>query len=115
MKNGARIGRARLFGLTAGEVGAGIARNAAGCRLQVIQENRPREVEALRVSDPGRRLQVGQFLEGLDAFGDHRHAERLAQRFDRPQNALAARAHMDIRDEGAVDLDLVGGDVGKRR
>ena len=43
-----------------------------------------------------------------------RHAERMAERLDRPQDALAARPLVDRGDEGAVDLDLVGGDVGER-
>ena len=84
-------------------------------RLEFFQENRPGEIIALRVADLGGGLQISQLLEGFDAFGDHGHAERFAQRFDRPQDALAARALMDVGDEGAVDLDLVGGDIGQRR
>jgi hypothetical protein len=84
-------------------------------RLQFLQENRLGEIIALRVADLGRGLQIGQFLEGLDAFGDHGHAERFAERLDGAQDALAARALVDVRNEGAVDLDLVGGDIGQRR
>ena len=76
--------------------------------------DRPREVIALGVTDLGRGLQIGQFLEAFQAFGDHGHAERFAQGLDRPQDALAARTLMDVGDEGAVNLDLVGGDVGQR-
>ena len=88
---GARIGRAALLRRPACQTGARLAGDRDG-RLEFFEKDRPREVEPLRVADLGRGLQIGQLLEGLDAFGDHGHAERFAQRFDRPQDALAARA-----------------------
>src|SRR6267143_1955231 len=42
---------------------------ARGRELEVFQESRPREVIALGVTDLGRGLQIGQFLEAFDAFG----------------------------------------------
>src|ERR1700684_1858020 len=73
-------------------------------QLQLFQENGPGKIKTLRVANPGGRLQVRQFLKRLDAFRDHGHAQRLGERFDRPQNSLAARAKMDIADEGTIDL-----------
>src|SRR5258708_33896554 len=57
------------------------------------------EVIPLRVADPRRRLQIGELLERLDPFGHDCHAERMAERLDRPQDALAARALVNGRDE----------------
>src|ERR1700687_6144307 len=110
----ARIGRASFQQRAAGRTDAYAAEDP-NRRLEFFKENRPGKIEALRIADLGGGLQIGEFLEGFDAFRDHGHAKRLAQRFDRPQNALAARALMDVGDEGAVDLDLIGGDVGQRR
>src|SRR3954447_25869851 len=83
--------------------------------LELLQEDRAREVVALRIADLGRGLQIGELLEGFDALRDHGHAKRLAQGFDRAQDALAARPLMDVGDEGTVDLDLVRRDICKRR
>src|ERR1051326_8063707 len=55
------------------------------------------EIEALRVADAGCRLQIREFLERLDALGDHGHAERGAQGFDRLEHVLAARPLMNAR------------------
>ncbi len=66
----------------------------------------PGEIIALRVADLGRGLEIGELFVGFEPFGDHGHAERLAQGFDRAQDALPARALMDVGDEGTVDLDL---------
>src|ERR1700757_2330828 len=97
-----------------GKAHARLARERGGA-LELLEEDRAGEVIALGVADLGRGLQVGEFLEGFETLRDHRHAERFAQGFDRAQNALAARTPMNIGDEGAVDLDLVRGDVGERR
>src|SRR6266700_4509558 len=103
-----------VLGRPAGEADPRLAGERSG-RPQLLQEDRSCEVVALCIADLGGALEVGQFLEGFDALGDDAHAERLAQGFDRAQDALAARALVDVRDEGAIDLDLVCGDVGKRR
>src|SRR6267154_1693634 len=102
----ARITGAVFLRRAACETAAGFA-GKRNRRRELFEENRPREIIALRVADLGRGLQIGQLLEGFDALGDHGHAERFAERFDRPQNALAARTLMDIGDEGAVDLDFI--------
>src|SRR3954465_7250595 len=82
------------------------------CELQLLQEDRPGKIIALRIPDLGRSLEVGELLVGFDAFGDHGHAERFAQGFDRAQDALVARALMDGGDERAADLDPGGGGGG---
>src|SRR5258708_4259670 len=96
-------------------LGAGIAGTAMPCRRQVFHQNWPGEIVTLRKSDARGGLQESGLFQSLDAFGDDRHAERLAERLDRLQDALAARALVDIGDERSVDLELVGGDVGQRR
>src|SRR5580692_9061196 len=72
-------------------MGAGIAGTAMPRRRQIFHEDGPGIIIALRIADTGGGLQEGDFFRGLDTFGDHRHAERLAERFDGPQDALAAR------------------------
>ena len=81
---------------------------------RILQEERLGEVVALRIADAGGGLQIGQLLEGLDTLGDDGHAQRMAERFDRPQDALAARPLVNGRDERPVDLDLIGGDIRQR-
>ncbi len=61
-----------------------------------------------------RTLEIEQFFKAFDAFGDHRHPQRGAERLDGAQHDLAARPLVNFRDEGAVDLQFVGGDVGER-
>src|SRR5580704_15231531 len=80
-------------------VGAGIAGTTVPCRRQVFHEDRPGIIVALRIADTRGGLQEGDLFQGFDAFGDHRHAERLAECFDGLQDALAARALVNIRDE----------------
>ena len=43
-------------------------------------------------ANSGGGMQVSQFFVSLDALGYDRHAERVAKRLDRPENALTARA-----------------------
>ncbi len=93
--------------------GGGLSRQPA-VGLHLLEKHRLREIIALGVADLGGGLQVGELLEGFHAFCDHGHAERLAQRFDGAQHGLAARPLVDVRDEGTVDLDLVGGDFSQR-
>ncbi|MGY3122593.1 hypothetical protein ACVWXQ_006530 [Bradyrhizobium sp. S3.14.4] len=109
-----RIALPVLLRRAVGHAGTGFAGGGGG-ELELLQEDRPGEIIALRVADLGRGLEIGQLLVGFEAFGDHGHPERFAQGFDRAQDALAARTLMDVGDERAVDLDLVGGDVGERR
>ena len=52
--------------------------------------------------------QIVQALElvlGLDPFGEHRHAEFVAERDDRLEQCIVARALDGRADEGLVDLD----------
>src|SRR3954466_4454389 len=76
----------------------------------VLEEERLRKIEALAISNAGRALQISQFLERFDAFGDHRHPKRVADRLDGFQDALAAWTLVNICDERAIDFDLVGSD-----
>src|SRR5271155_4011641 len=103
------IRRAIFLQWTARQADTRLAGSGSG-RLQLLEEDRLGEIIALRVTDPGGGLQIGEFLEGFDALGDDGHAERFAQGLDRPQDALAAGALVNVGDERAVDLDLVGGD-----
>src|SRR3954451_11048576 len=84
----AGVGRARFRCRTAGDVAAGVAVGRPGKRAELFQENRLGEVKPLGIADLGRGLPIGQFFDRFDAFGDHGHAERFAQGFDRPQNPL---------------------------
>ena len=102
---------ARLAGARVGLDGAGSPPRLA----RPTEYDRRREVIALRDADARVVAQIGELLRGFDAFDDHLRAQRLADRFDRPQQALIARPLMDRGDERAVDLDLVGGDLGERR
>jgi hypothetical protein len=79
----------------------------------VFQQEGLGEVIALRIPDARGGEQIRKLFEAFDALGDDRHTHCLAYRFDRPQNALAARPLVDIGDERAIDLDLVGGNVRK--
>src|SRR5882724_4669931 len=103
-----RVGDAILLDRAARKARSRFARERSR-RPQFLEEDRPGEIITLRVADLGCGLQVGQLLERFDALRDHGHAERFAQRLDRPQDALAAWALVNVRDERAVDLDLVGG------
>src|SRR5687768_13845156 len=103
----ARIDRTAFLRRTACQTGTRFAGDGYR-RPQLFEKDRPREVVPLRIADFRGGLQVGEFLERLDTLGDHDHAERLAQRFDRPEDALAARSPVNVGDEGAVDLDFVG-------
>src|SRR5260370_39664983 len=106
----ARVNRAGFLVRTARRTGARVAQDP-NRRPQFFEKNRPGEIVALRVTDLGGGLQIGEFLEGFDALCDDGHAERFAQRFDRPQDPLAARALMDVGDERPVDLDFVSSDI----
>src|SRR5262245_61716597 len=53
--------------------------------LEVVEEERFREIIPLRLADAGRGLQVGELLERLDPFRHDAHAERMAERLDRAQ------------------------------
>jgi hypothetical protein len=81
-----------------------------GCR-DVLEHEGLREMIALRKTYARCSQQICELLEGLDALRQHRHSERFARRFDPLENTLAARAPMNIGNEGAVDLDLVGSDL----
>ena len=59
--------------------------------------------------------QIGEFVLRLDPFDHHRRVQRLADRLDRPEQALVARPLVDRGDERTVDLDLVGFDLGQGR
>src|ERR1700679_1594723 len=98
----ARIDRPAFQPRAADRIDARLARDPGG-GLEFFQEYRSGKVVALRIADLGGGLQVGEFLERFDAFRDHRHAERLAQRLDRPQDTLAARALVNVGDERTVD------------
>src|SRR5450631_1017165 len=110
----ARINRAAFLVWTARSTGARVAQDP-NRRPEFFEKNRPGEIVALRVTDLGGGLQIGKFLEGFDALRDDGHAEGFAQRFDRPQDPLAAWALVDVGDERPVDLDFVGSDVGQCR
>ena len=70
----------------------------AFCFCMVLEEERLGEIEALAISYAGRTLQISQFFESFDAFGDHRHPKRMADRLDGFQNALAAWTLVNVRD-----------------
>src|SRR3954451_6953748 len=54
------VGRARCRCRTARDAAAGIAIDGPGQRTELFQENRLGEIEALRIADLCRRLQIGQ-------------------------------------------------------
>src|SRR5579862_230284 len=63
-------------------------------------------------------LEEAQLLVGLDAFGDHRQAEALAEAEHGAHDRGRLLVRMDLLDERAVDLDPVerkGAQVRKRR
>src|SRR5207237_1615861 len=110
----ARIGRTVFLQRTTCQSASRFARGPNG-GLELFKKNRSGKIKTLRVADFAGGLEIGELLEGFDALGNDGHAECFAQRFDRPQNSLAARTFMNVGDEGPVDLDFVGGDVGQRR
>src|SRR6267378_5771066 len=111
---GARIDRAAFLQRAACRAGAPVAQDP-NRGLEFFEKNRPGEIVTLRIADLGGGLQIRELLERFDALCNDGHAEGFAQRFDRPQNALAAWAFMNVGDERSVDLDFVGGDIGQRR
>jgi len=62
----------------------------------LLQKKRFREIEALAVSNARSCLQIGKLLECFDAFGNNRHSKCRADGFNGFQNALAARALMNV-------------------
>ncbi len=68
---------------------------------------RPRfcEQKALHLVAAGEPQQHA-LLVGLDAFGQHFHAERMAERDDRLDDGAGMAGGAQRADEGAVDLDL---------
>ena len=68
---------------------------------------RPRfcEQKALHLVAAGEPQQHA-LLVGLDAFGQHFHAERMAERDDRLDDGAGMAGSAQRADEGAVDLDL---------
>src|SRR4051812_37725034 len=51
--------------------------------------------------------QEGELFRGLDALGDDRHFQAMAEVDDGTDNRRRLRVLAEIDDEGAVDLDLV--------
>src|SRR5207237_7031303 len=97
----------------------GLRREAAlpGEHQRILGVDRAREMIALHVAAPGdaQRLELGR---GLDALGDHFHAERTAEMNHRmdDRRALALAAH--AIDEAAIDLKTIApeaSDSGDRR
>lgn len=79
-----------------------------------VHEQGFREVVTSGEADLGRGLQIGEFLEALDAFSDNDHSQRATEGFDRAQDTLVTRSFMNVGDEAAIDFHLVGGDVRER-
>src|SRR5262245_54037063 len=89
--------------------------NGPASRRKLFEQEWLGEVVALRITDARCRQQVSKLFKALDSFGNDRDTQRVAHRFDRPEDALTARTFMNIGDERSVDLYLVGGDVGEHR
>src|SRR5438477_6791371 len=72
------------------------------------------DAEALRVGDAD-RLQPREHVLVLDAFGDQRKAERLADAQDRLQLVARRIARQDLAADAAVDLDELHPELLHRR
>jgi hypothetical protein len=54
--------------------------------------------------------QTGKLHFGLDPFGHYRFAERAPELQHGRDDGIPLRAHADLIDKGAVDLDLIDGE-----
>src|ERR1700730_4176328 len=76
-----------------------------------LEQKGLRKMITLRKTDPRSPKQVCELLKVFDALGQNGYFQCMTHGFNRLENALAARALMDVDDERSVDLDFIGGDI----
>src|ERR1700733_768178 len=95
----------------------GHARVQMGVLAEAVDRRRPAQEITLNLV-AAFLLQEAQFLVGLDAFGNDRQPEALAEAEHRPHDRRRLLVVMDRLDDGSVDLDTIKREVapvGKRR